>query len=567
MPKLPKFAVEIKEEGGLLPAFLLLGLWAALLLVPDTQLLDLKRALAFAWVSAALGLLAWRVAQGKPSALPKLRFRLLVGTLVLVYALASSLGPYPNAGNYRIEVLVLGVFFALFAAGLPETVRERWPAVTLAAAALVAIYALLQRCGIEPIAAYRLAGSADRAMGPFGNAGFLAAFLCFVWPLSLLWHDRRRPALFVLLTLALLATQSRAGLVALAAQLLLLGIQAWKEGLRPRLAPLALGLLMTVAAVAWLFPWAAWLRPTLRWPLWSESLRLFLQRPWLGWGPGSFPLALQEHGSAAFNAALGGTQYAEHPHQWLLSIAVEAGLLGLAAWAALLGTIQPWPRTDLRRSPLQRAVALGLFGLLVENLFDRNLDQAALSSCFFFGLGLLYQGEPAAPKVNRRWLALPVLFLALNFAWLGLQPVLAYRTAVAAEPVSTAVHADELRKIVAENPTDPGALDRLASVLASQGSFEEAARALESAYRLQASPGRAQNLGNCFMELGRPAEAEARYRMGLLLGPASADLHFSLGYALFKQKKLKPALTELDAALKLEPGHAGAAKLKEQILR
>jgi tetratricopeptide (TPR) repeat protein len=74
-------------------------------------------------------------------------------------------------------------------------------------------------------------------------------------------------------------------------------------------------------------------------------------------------------------------------------------------------------------------------------------------------------------------------------------------------------------------------------------------------------------MGNCLMELGHADQAEGRYRMALLLGPPSADLHFSLGYALFKQNKLKEAVSALDAALKLEPRHAAAAKLKEQILR
>ena len=49
------------------------------------------------------------------------------------------------------------------------------------------------------------------------------------------------------------------------------------------------------------------------------------------------------------------------------------------------------------------------------------------------------------------------------------------------------------------------------------------------------------------------------------LDAASSDAHFSLGYALFYQKRLKEAVDELDTALKLDPGNDSARKLKEQI--
>lgn len=557
-----------EAEGGLLPAFLLLGLWAAFLLSTDTQLLDLKRAWGSALIAVALLWLAWRAWKGQATLRPPRALALALSALGVAYAVAWMASPYASAGIYRVELLMLGSVLALVVACLPESVIERWPWVTLACAALIAVYALLQRLGLDPVEAYRLVGSQDRATGPFGNATFLAAFLCFAWPLVLLWHDTRRSAMLLLLVLALLATQSRAGVLALSAQLVLLGVEAWREGLRPRMAPLVTAGVLAGLAGLWLFPEAQWVRATLRPQLWVESLKLSLQRPWLGWGPGTFPIVLQEHGSAAWKAALGGSQFAEHPHDWLLGIWHEAGALGLVAWAGLLAVVQPWPVDRARRDPVQRVVALGLFGLLVQNLFDRNLDQAALGLGFFFGVGILCRDGSAKPWVWPRWSAGLLLAWALGAAVLAWRPVGAYQASVG--PVSLqqdGVAMEDLQRAVFQAPRDAGAHERLAAAFAARGAFEDALRSYQRAYELQATPGRAQNMGNCLMELGRADQAEGRYRLALLVGPPTADLHFSLGYALYKQNKLKEALAALDAALKLEPRHAAASKLKEQMLR
>ena len=51
------------------------------------------------------------------------------------------------------------------------------------------------------------------------------------------------------------------------------------------------------------------------------------------------------------------------------------------------------------------------------------------------------------------------------------------------------------------------------------------------------------------------------------MDPRSSDAHFSLGYALFFQKRLTQAVAELDEALRLDPGNANAQTLKRQIMQ
>jgi Flp pilus assembly protein TadD len=69
------------------------------------------------------------------------------------------------------------------------------------------------------------------------------------------------------------------------------------------------------------------------------------------------------------------------------------------------------------------------------------------------------------------------------------------------------------------------------------------------------------------MMLGDLSGAEAAFRKAVALNPQSSDAHFSLGYALFDEKKLTEAMGELDTALKLDPGNNNALTLKRQILQ
>jgi tetratricopeptide (TPR) repeat protein len=559
---------EGHDEGGRLPAFALLGLACLFLLAPDSRLLDLKRAFGFAFEAAGLLWLAARAFLRRPLGRPNRLFLAALGAVAVAYGLAWALSPYPQAASFRLEALALGLLGAVLAASLPPSFNRRFYGALLACALLTALYGLAQRLGLDPLQGSLTAGSRERAMASFGNATFLAAFLCFSWPLALLLHSRLRLVALLLFSGALLATQSRAGVLAAALQGLILGRQAWRGGWRPRWqGALALALVLALAA-ALLFPWAQWARATLRPQLWAESLRLILQRPFTGWGPGSFPLALQEHESAGFAQALGQAQFAEHPHNWVLSILHEAGILGLVAFAFLLAVVQPWPMRGGQRHAGQRALALGLLGLLLQNLFDRNLDQASLGFCFFFGLGLLSTPSAQAPAWPR-WSAGPLLALALVCTWAGARPVLDYEAAVGPAPQLAPAQGDvaALRAAVLRDGADPRLLDELGTALVAQSAFAEAAGAFGRAEALQASAGRAINLGNCQLMLGQALPAEASFRRAIALAPLNADAHFSLGYALFCQKRLQDALAELDAALKLDPGHAAAAKLKEQILR
>lgn len=602
--------------GGPALAFCIGGAFAALVLLPTTQLLDLKASAAMAMAFLFCLGLALRVPMAVGRAdlrKPPASLFLVWGAAGLAFCCAWASSPYAglvgleDAAAFAAACAAACVCFGLAAGPRAWTfiVLRAWRWATLA----VAAYAVAQRFGVEPMDAYAQAGSRARAMGSFGNPGYLAAFLCLSWPLLFALAPKRRAAALALVFMALLATQSRAALLALGVQAAGLGLWLWRRRLARRAAGLGSGagagfgggawfgrghlpgllaaLGLPALAAVFLFPQSQWLRPTLRLPLWRAAFGLWLQRPWLGWGPGSFPLAFQDHADTALVGIVNaGHQYAEDPHQLLLATACAGGLLALAA----LGLAGALFFREVRLSPLPEAAALGLggLGLLVQSQADRFFFLPGLLVPLCAALGMLAWKEkaPSGAETGRAsgsgiaggraalaeassWI---FLLAGFCFVWLGAAPVLRYGQGVGSSldaGASALAAAGDPAALAAQSLRDkqPLTYERLGDALAAAHHYDQAAEALAKALDLQPTRGRAQNLGDCYMMLGDARQAERAFRLAVSLEPGSADAHFSLGYALFYEKRLKEAVAELDTALRLDPKHAGAAQLKHQILQ
>ena len=579
-------AADKRGEGTAL-AFCIGGAFLGAVLLPTTRLLDLKGAAALALaavLAAGLGL-ALRTGAGRGRlGLPPWSLHLCWSSAFAALFFSWAASPYRTlVPDMAMEdAYPAGLCVALILAAGPrrwgDTLLCVWPWATLALAA----YALAQRLGLEPMAAYALAGSRSRAMASFGNPGYLAAYLCLSWPMLLAWARPRRTAALALVLAALVATQSRAALLAVAAQAAVAAGLALKRGrpagpgtgfARRGLAAFAVGAAGLAAVSALLFPFSQWMRPTERLALWKAAFQLWLERPWLGWGPGSFAFAFQERAPAPLRALVeSGGQYAGDPHQLLLAVACACGLLGLAALALALGLFI----REVRRSPSSLAPALGLgaLGLLLESQADRFffLPGVFVPLCAAFGiLARRERIQPERPTAPRR-VAWIFFSLAALFAWQSVAPILRYHDAVGAsmdEGVRSLAAPGSLgdRRAQAAGSLDPAVFDRLGDALAAEKRYSEAAQAFARALTLEATSGRAQNLGNCFMMLGDAAKAEAAFRRAVALGPGSSDAHFSLGYALFCRKRLRESVQELDAALRLDPDNARASQLRRQILQ
>jgi O-antigen ligase len=99
---------------------------------------------------------------------------------------------------------------------------------------------------------------------------------------------------------------------------------------------------------------------------------MFIDHPWLGLGPGNYPVAYQRYFLPGWLEPLG------HAHNYYLNLAAESGLLGLAAFILTLGLAYRAALGGIRSpDPFWRVLALGVLGSLavvtvhsgVDNLF------------------------------------------------------------------------------------------------------------------------------------------------------------------------------------------------------
>jgi O-antigen ligase len=133
----------------------------------------------------------------------------------------------------------------------------------------------------------------------------------------------------------------------------------------------------------------------------QDSLRMFLQKPVLGWGLGVFPDIYPQSSTLATNLQVGMA------HNDYLQLLVEMGVLGFgtALWFLLtlfrsaVGKLKPWPPDT--NSALILAAMLGVTGILVHSFLDFNL-QIPGNAALFYVLCMLCSMEPRLGRHLRR---------------------------------------------------------------------------------------------------------------------------------------------------------------------
>ena len=132
-----------------------------------------------------------------------------------------------------------------------------------------------------------------------------------------------------------------------------------------------------------------------------DCLRMFLKRPFLGWGLGTFPTVYPQFRSFYTNF------FVNEAHNDYLQFLVETGLGGIsiALWflVALFrkaaGKLKNW--TETATGCLTVAALLGCIGILVHSLLDFNL-QIPANAALFFVLCALAAGDPLRESKRRR---------------------------------------------------------------------------------------------------------------------------------------------------------------------
>jgi O-antigen ligase len=210
---------------------------------------------------------------------------------------------------------------------------------------------------------------------------------------------------------------SRGGMLAIVAELGILAVLLIKQkrGLRT-----AIGIGVFMAIVAGLLIWVGGPELTkrlatvgpghseissdIRHYINRDGLRMFLKRPVLGWGLGTFPVVYPQFRTFYTNF------FVNQAHNDYLQLLVEMGLLGFATmlwflvtlYTRAIGKMGNW--TGEMSGAVTLACVLGLSGILVHSAVDFNL-QIPANAALFYVLCTIAASEPFAQPARKRRVA------------------------------------------------------------------------------------------------------------------------------------------------------------------
>lgn len=241
---------------------------------------------------------------------------------------------------------------------------------------------------------------------------------------------------------------------------------------------------------------------------------LGLDRPLLGWGPGTTPLAYPRYRSGLD----GGTENVLQLHSLPVQVWAELGFAGLAAALAFIGVALRHPRRDI-------VAAITLAGYAVFSLFDWQLDVPVFAFALATLAALLAEPGRETPSVNRSRLAgiLAVTLFAVILA-LGRRdptPELNVRAlALAREPAQSDRAIALLRESLALNPDQEIAHFNLGWLLVVRDSSSAESHFRAAAHLVPDKGGVYFGLGLARLNQGKPDEAVRAFALECLNDPS-----------------------------------------------
>jgi len=210
---------------------------------------------------------------------------------------------------------------------------------------------------------------------------------------------------------------SRGGMLAIVAELIILAalLIKQKRGLRTAIGigvflAIVVGLLTWIGGdelskrIATVGPGHTELSADIRSYINRDGFRMFLRKPVIGWGLGTFPIVYPEFRTFYTNF------FVNEAHNDYLQLLVETGLLGFATmiWFVVTVYVRAAKKIGNWHSETSGAVTLacvlGLSGILVHSAVDFNL-QIPANAALFYVLCTVAAAEPFAKPARRRRVA------------------------------------------------------------------------------------------------------------------------------------------------------------------
>ncbi|MEW6234652.1 MAG: O-antigen ligase family protein [Candidatus Omnitrophota bacterium] len=300
--------------------------------------------------------------------------------------------------------------------------------ITIFVSLIISLYACLQAIGIEPFFNWSSFAwedqSARRVCATLGNPDFLAGYLVALFPATITLAivnkgilRRFFAAVAVIQGLALVLSYSRGGwMAAFFTALLLFSLLTYLNWVRepvlfnPRItlrgALAGLAAMTAAGAGALFFLWneiaAAFFRLSsltegssvaTRLYFYKAAFLMWLERPWRGFGLGTFTLYFYEFRDKELSIFLPFRKhYLEHAHNEYLEILSETGLIGFLLYSLLLIAAARFHwRTIMKYRTRENLVLIGLgcgiIGLMLHNLSTVTLRQTPTVFLFWSFIG------------------------------------------------------------------------------------------------------------------------------------------------------------------------------------
>jgi O-antigen ligase len=270
----------------------------------------------------------------------------------------------------------------------------------------VAIFALLQNLSSpDKLYWFRTPRSGGWIYGPYVNHNHYAGLIEMLFPIPLVfaftrfahgWERWLAAGAASLMGATIFLSNSRGGMIAFAAEIAIFFCFLFKHRTRRQAGLVMAGLL--VASLLFVV-WLGWsqvaervstitnqhseITADIRLKIDRDTLRMFLKRPLLGWGLGTFGEIYPQFQSFYTNSIV------DYAHNDYLQLLAETGVVGFAVaiWF-LVAALRPaarklakWP-SDLNGA-VALASTLGISGILVHSLVDFNLHIPANAALFY----------------------------------------------------------------------------------------------------------------------------------------------------------------------------------------
>jgi O-antigen ligase len=434
----------------------------------------------------------------------------ILSTIFSINPMVSFFGQYQRQIGLLSFLYIIIIYFLSFPVLRYENRVRTLFRVVEGAAVLVSIYAILQILGIDPFG-LQPPTSVKRPPATFGNAIFLGAFLITAFPFSLLdASEKKNIVLRVLCPLVVLAgivvSQTRSAYLALIAEIIFLVVfyitQMRKDGKLKSAVKYFISLVVCAAAfgitASIIYPENEFTQRLVsianaghnpRWILWRDSFQVFEKYPIFGCGVAMFPNAFEEFYSQELRWTETG-KYFDHPHNNFIFILSSMGIIGLAAYLAIIiqgmraalkglrygqwspagagtSTGHNKPTYSTRSKPIFAAFAAFFAGYAVYGI--TNFDDISMMLYLFLVLGILkvltfkhgkFTIVIAAPKVSKTRLILNRLGAVILIFLSGLS------------------FYDSINELKADRHF------RIANQLFAEGKFKESVQEMNTAIRL-----------------------------------------------------------------------------------